>query len=115
MIGACLGIPQLLQPSSEAVNEYMQNNDSAPITKDTSPPSIAATDTILFNKKKANFKQVEDELLVKCYWFVSQDPLVGNDQHFDLFWKHIHEKFVENNTIKAGHNQKSLVNHCSFI
>jgi len=57
--------------------------------------SVANTSKTRFKPKEAKirFKPKEDELLVQPWLNISKDPIVGNDQRGDSFWKRIGEAY----------------------
>lgn len=42
------------------------------------------------------FSIPEDERLVRCWIHISEDPIVGNDQKAESFWRRIHKTYNEN-------------------
>ncbi|KAL7085518.1 hypothetical protein ACP275_14G285400 [Erythranthe tilingii] len=44
--------------------------------------------------RQQNFSTDEDFLLISGYLNVSQDPIIGNQQKQDAFWKRVHEYFL---------------------
>ena len=45
--------------------------------------------------KSKNWKEAEDLILVQSWMAVAQDPVRGNDQKADTFWKRVHAEYVK--------------------
>ena len=99
------GIPVLYlvenEPSMAPIAQVLVTSTSE---DGESPLTTGEQPTALFNRTKRtkSFVQKEDELLAQCYLTISQDPAIGKDQTYFLFWERIAEKFVEADTLNNG-------------
>ena len=66
-------------------------------------------------KRTKNFVIEEDDLLCCCYLSISQDPLIGKDQRYAVFWKRIHEMFQHHNNLHNNGSQNSLMNRWTQV
>jgi len=99
--------------------EIIENGTTASLS--FSPINLPATlpdgDSVAFatRTKAKNFIQSEDELLVCCYLNVGQDPVIGNQQRGNSFWRRVHEQFVAYDKVLNHRSQNQLNNRWLLI
>ena len=65
--------------------------------------------------RQANFAIEEDLTLISSYLAISQDPVQGTDQTYEILWIRVHEYFHAHTTSKTKRTIGSLQNRWSTI
>jgi hypothetical protein len=67
-------------------------------------------------KKRCKYVNVDEgKLLVSAWLNVSQDPIQGVNQAYNIYWGRIHQYFHGNKNFDSDHPQVSLMNRWSDI
>ncbi|PNT67418.1 hypothetical protein BRADI_3g27232v3 [Brachypodium distachyon] len=67
------------------------------------------------NKRKGNFTDKEDEVLVAASLHASMDPIVGTEQNNATYWNRIHEEYESHKPEGSDHNVNSLSHRWSAV
>ncbi|PNT61056.1 glutathione S-transferase T3-like isoform X2 [Brachypodium distachyon] len=84
--------------------------DHTPIHAEVPTPPVKAN-----NKRKGNFTDKEDEVLVVAWLHASMDPIVGTEQKNATYWNRIHEEYESHKPEGSDHNVNSLSHRWSAV
>lgn len=67
------------------------------------------------NKRKGNFSDKEDEVLVVAWLHASMDPIVGTEQKHATYWNRIHEEYELHKPQGSERNVNSISHRWSVV
>jgi hypothetical protein len=84
-----------------ASNELLAQDDAHGVAKE--------------KKRRKKFNVDEDKLLMSAWLNVSQDPIQGVNQAYNIYWGRIHHYFHANKNFDSNRSQISIMNRWSDI
>ncbi|XP_073120876.1 glutathione S-transferase T3-like [Henckelia pumila] len=64
-------------------------------------------------KKRSTWTKVEDEVLARSFVTISDDPIIGNDQKADAFWRRVVGYYNENRPPSSNNRSENVIrSHC---